>query len=179
MKSNSRGLTLIELLVTLAVMGILSMLVIPSFSVLLAKRAVQAAASDVASDLRLARSEAVKRSNYVTVCRSTDASTCAAAGSWHTGWVVFLDLNGNGAIDGAGDTILRVHQEVSGIQSMGNTDPSTTKAALTFRPNGLGVGINDTWMVTPLASSKPGTTRLMCISSQGRLTLREPGATAC
>ena len=179
MKSNSRGLTLIELLVTLVIMGILSMLVIPSFSLLLAKRAVRAAASDVASDLRLARSEAVKRSNFVTVCRSTDAATCAGAGSWHTGWVVFLDRNGNGAIDGADDTVLRVHQELSGIQSMGNTDLALTKAVLTFRPNGLGVGISDTWMVTPLASSKPGSTRLMCISSQGRLTLGEPGATAC
>lgn len=178
MKAKSRGLTLIELLVVVVVIGVLGSLVAPSFIGLFARRAVQAAASDVASDLRLARSEATKRSSYVTACRSTDAATCAGTGSWHTGWVVFVDGNGNGAID-AGDAVLRVHQELSGIRSVGNADLTTTRAFLTFRPNGLGISISDTWFVTPSASSAAGIGRLMCISSQGRLTLREQGATAC
>jgi type IV fimbrial biogenesis protein FimT len=182
MKAKSRGLTLVELLVVMVVIGILSALVGPSFVGLLARRAVQAAASDIASDLRVARSEATKRSTSVTVCRSTDHATCAGAGSWHTGWVVFVDRDGDGLMD-AGDDILRVHQELSSIRSMGNAAPdlATTRATLTFRPNGLVLGVSGTsdgWVVTPTSSSA-ASARLVCIAAQGRLTVREQGATAC
>jgi type IV fimbrial biogenesis protein FimT len=179
MKAKSRGLTLIELLVVMVVIGVLGSLVAPSFIGLFSRRAVQAAASDLASDLRLARSEATKRSTYVTACRSTDAATCTAGGSWHTGWVVFVDGNGNSAID-AGDTILRVQQPISGLRSMGvSPDLTTTRGTLTFRPNGLGISLSDTWVLTATGTGSATTTRLMCISAQGRLVLRDKGASAC
>jgi type IV fimbrial biogenesis protein FimT len=178
MKAKSRGFTLIELMVVIALLGVLASLVAPSFKGALARRAVLAAASDVASDLRLARSEAAKRSSFVTVCRSTDTATCAAKGSWHTGWIMFLDRNGDGVKDAA-DEVLRVHQELAGIQSLGASTLADTKETLTFRPNGLGIGINDSWVATPSASTAAGSTRLLCISSQGRLSVGEEGASAC
>jgi type IV fimbrial biogenesis protein FimT len=179
MKAKSLGLTLVELLVVMVIIGLLTVLAVPSFKGLMAKRAVQAAASDVASDLRLARSEALKRSSFVTVCRSLDAATCAASqGSWHTGWIIYLDRNGNGSMD-PGDNVLRVHQELSGIRSLGASNLATTKAALRFGPNGLGIGVSDSWNVTPQASALASATRLLCLTNQGRLTLRDAGAASC
>jgi hypothetical protein len=92
--------------------------------------------------------------------------------------VVFVDRNGDGVMD-AGDNVLRVHQELSGIRSMGASPLGSTKAVLTFRPNGLGIGINDGWTITPQVTVGATVSRLLCISAQGKLTLREPGAVAC
>lgn len=167
------------MLVVLAIVAILATFAAPSFGQLFARRAVIAAASTLASDYRYARSEAIKLSGYVTVCRSTDGTSCATtAGSWHTGWLVFADNDGNGTLDSGTDEILRVQQELLGISSLANPTLSSTLIKATFRPNGLGIAINDSLVVTPSTSST-GLTRLLCISSQGRMALRDEGTNSC
>jgi type IV fimbrial biogenesis protein FimT len=70
-------------------------------------------ANDLLADLATARSEASKRRGRVTVCKNANGAgadtTCSTTSSWSDGWLVFVDTNGNGALD-AGETILRVHQ---------------------------------------------------------------------
>lgn len=173
-------MTLIELLIVIAVIGILMALAVPSFSLLMAKRAVTAAASDISTDFRFARSEALKRSNFVSVCRSSNTTSCdGAAGSWHTGWIVFTDKDGDGVVDGGDDVVLRVHQATSGMHYMGNVTSSSTSHRITFRPNGMAPGAADSWVLTPVSSSAKGSTRLLCISAQGRMALRAQGDITC
>jgi len=64
--NRSRGLTLIELIVSIVVLAILTTLVIPSFSDLAKRRRLINATEAVYADLQLARSEAIKRSRPLT-----------------------------------------------------------------------------------------------------------------
>jgi type IV fimbrial biogenesis protein FimT len=77
---KSQGFTLLELMVTVAVLGVISMLAAPSFSQLLAAQRVRVTAYNIVGDLVLARSEAVKRGENVTVAPISSA--------WTNGWSV-------------------------------------------------------------------------------------------
>lgn len=111
--SRQTGFTLLELMVTLAVVFILAMLAAPNFVEWMTRVRATGSANQLVGDLSLARSESATRGATVTICaRKTDA-TCDADGNWANGWLVFVDGNGNGDID-AGDTVLRVADELSG-----------------------------------------------------------------
>ncbi len=175
-----QGFTLIEMLVVVALVAILASLAAPGFNSMIASRSVASAASAMADDYRFARSEAIKRGGYVTLCRSLDAAACTTdVGSWHTGWLVFSDYNGNGALDAGSDTVLRVQQSVSGVSALAHPTVSSTPVKATFRPNGLGVAINTSWVVTPINSSATNSTRLLCVSTNGRVALRDAGDSSC
>jgi type IV fimbrial biogenesis protein FimT len=178
MKHKSNGFTLIELMVTVAVVAILSSLAVPSFRTLLAKRTVQAAADAMVSDFRYARSEALKRSNYVSVCASSNSTSCMGVGAtWKSGWIVFIDGNGNGALD-AGDEILRVQQAFDAITSIQN-NPAGDKTSFVYQPTGMSKAASQSFVFTPTGTVPVNGTRLVCISNMGRAALRAEGTAAC
>lgn len=77
---KSLGFTLVELMVTVVIAGILVVLAIPSFQSFVAEQRISNAAFDVMSMLTLTRSEALKR--------NTNVVSTQAAGGWQNGWVV-------------------------------------------------------------------------------------------
>ena len=103
---ESAGFTLTELLIVVAIGGILLTFAVPSFTETIQNNRMATQINELHASLSFARSEAVKRNRTVTVCRSDNASTCS--GDWQDGWIVFLDTNFDGAFNGS-DEILRVH----------------------------------------------------------------------
>lgn len=81
--ANSRrhGFTLVELLIAIAVLGILSSMAAPPFMTLIASQRVRSAATDLHGGLLLARSEAMKRNLSISV-------TANDASNWSKGWKV-------------------------------------------------------------------------------------------
>ena len=59
----SRGITLVELMVVLLVLGVIAAVAAPSFADMLERRRVQAVAADISADLAFTRQEAQMRSN--------------------------------------------------------------------------------------------------------------------
>ena len=104
------GFTLVELLVALAVLSILLSVAAPSFRGLVADLEQSTRYNRLASDLRLARSEAIKRSGSVRLCARADgdAGSPSCGDDWTRGWHVFVEGSGGtpGAIDG-GEALLR------------------------------------------------------------------------
>lgn len=90
-----RGFTLIELMVTLTVMAIVLSLAAPSFASLLASNRISTQTNELIGALNLARSEAVRRGQPVTLL--------AGDANYSKGWSVFPDANGNGAAASATD----------------------------------------------------------------------------
>ncbi|MGK0674481.1 MAG: GspH/FimT family protein [Halothiobacillaceae bacterium] len=92
----SWGATLLELLVALAVMGMLLTVGVPSFEAMLARQRLVTAANELLGGLHLARFEAIRRNQRVTLCRlpTGEARQCATPDSttgWEQGWMLFVD----------------------------------------------------------------------------------------
>jgi type IV fimbrial biogenesis protein FimT len=102
------GFTLAELMITVAIASIVTFMAIPSFTATIKNNRLTTQVNDFVTSLSLARSEAVKRSLRVSLCKSSNASACAAIGDWSQGWIVFTNQNNNSAFDSATETLLKV-----------------------------------------------------------------------
>lgn len=111
-KMHSEGVTLVELMVTLAVAAIVLSVGIPTFSEFIQNNRMTAAANDLVSSMHLARSEALQRRVPVVVCASTDAGaalpSCDGGADFGAGWAVFADANANGQRDAA-EVVISAH----------------------------------------------------------------------
>ena len=87
---RTTGLSLIELLVALFVIAVLAAVAAPSFGRLVAEQRLATASNQLLTAIHLARSEAVRRGERVTLCASADGLTCAAAAGYHDGYIVFV-----------------------------------------------------------------------------------------
>jgi type IV fimbrial biogenesis protein FimT len=114
-KHRDSGFTMMELIMTMAIVAILASIAIPSFKYVTNSNRIASEVNGLLGDMQFARSEAVKQGQTVTVCTSTDGATCAGAtvNTWHIGWIVFLDPNGNHVVD-AGEKVLRVQPAFTG-----------------------------------------------------------------
>jgi type IV fimbrial biogenesis protein FimT len=118
--AGTRGFTLIEAMVVLAIVAILAGLAGPSFRQLIGTMQAKSASFDLINDLALARSEALKRNERVRIRPAGD-------GDWSAGWVVVRLLPD----DTEDATPLRTREALGSSLSIYGA-PN----ALTFRPNG-------------------------------------------
>lgn len=123
------GFTLIELMVTLAILAILTMFALPSFRDTIRRNQVSSGSNALLADLNYARAEAINRGQLVTLCPSTDGSNCATSTAWGTGWLVYTYPAGAASSNKAyvaGNILLRsaTKQNGTGIWSGQATYPS-------------------------------------------------------
>lgn len=112
-RGNSRGFTLVELMITITVAAVLMAVAVPAFREFTATQKVKSTSLEVAAAMYMARSEAVKRNTTVTV-------TPVTSGDWTSGWTV-----------AAGSTSIHAQQAFSGVTLSG---PASVTFAATGRP---------------------------------------------
>jgi len=88
------GFTLVELMMAITVVAILLVIAVPSFRDAALGSRLSAVANNLLASVQLARSEAIKRNQTVTLCASANGSSCAASGDWEQGWII-LDADNN------------------------------------------------------------------------------------
>lgn len=91
-----RGLTLVELITTTAVISISLAIAIPSWSSLTQRNQVTTTTNQLLTHLRYARNTAVTRNTYVSLCPSDNGQTCSGNPlGWRDGYLVFEDHDGD------------------------------------------------------------------------------------
>jgi type IV fimbrial biogenesis protein FimT len=109
-KKHIGGLTFVELMMTLAIAAILSAVAAPSFNNIIQDNKLVTQVNSLQASLSFARSEAIKRNNFVTVCGSNDGENCI--GGWNTGRSVLVDNNLDNTV-GADEPILLVVADIA------------------------------------------------------------------
>lgn len=95
---GSPGYSLLELLTSLTIMGIVGSLSLPLFNTIKTARIVSTT-NQLVRTLHLARSEAIKTGQRVTICQSTTGISCDRGEQWEKGWILFHDPNKNVRVD--------------------------------------------------------------------------------
>lgn len=116
------GFTLVELMVTLSVAGILLAFAVPSYVSLTANNRAATEANKLLAALNLTRSEAVKQGLAISLCARalprTDPESCAGTTDWASGWLMFTDNSGTkGVLDGS-DKLVKVWEGLEGNGSL-------------------------------------------------------------
>ncbi len=105
------GISIVELVVSLAVVAILTTTGVPAFSSFIQSNRLSESSFDMLATINLARTEAVKRRTRVLLCRSADPTlptpSCGgSANTWTTGWLVFASGDSNTTYEAGTDTLL-------------------------------------------------------------------------
>lgn len=116
-----RGFSLVELMVTLAVVAILLAVGVPGFAEMIRNNKLRTTTNNFFSSINLTRAEAIRRGERV------DMVPVDEKGDWSKGWVVFIDKNGNQKPDDGEPVIFSHGPAPSGISIKSNLTDSTVQ----------------------------------------------------
>lgn len=128
--ASSRGFTLIELMIAIALTGLLLSMAVPALDQFTTSARQTSAINDFVASMHLARSTAVTTNFRTTICASSNGNTCEAV-SWDEGWIVFTDLDSDQEVDND-DTIVGSAEGMDGV----DIQSGEFGRFLMFRPNG-------------------------------------------
>ena len=169
--NKASGLTLIELLVTVAVVSIMLAVGVPAYQRMTEDNRRVAIINSLAGALNLARSEAVKQARAVTVCASNDGNICSGNPDWSSGWIAFLDQNRDGNPDDANALISRQGTLPAGMALRATQFDDNTM--LQFLPNGRLPATGDpdgTFVLCDTRTNDTTRARALNVNAFGRVT---------
>ena len=147
---GDRGLTLIELMVTLVVLSITLVVGAPALQRLIHGNQLRAEAGRLVTAINLARSEAIIRNLPVSLCPSSTAAagTATCAGEYAGGWIVFSNADRDRVVDEGTDELIRVFEPIPPGYTL--TNRAGTR------------GVSDLITYLPDGSSRRNRTLLVC-----------------
>jgi type IV fimbrial biogenesis protein FimT len=161
-----RGVSLVELLVTLAVAVALVSMALPEFGAFVSSRRADAALQQVLVGVQFARHAAISFGAPVSFCPSADATTCGARDTWQQGAIVFVDRDRSGD-RGTDEALLR---GFPAIDADGRIEWRSfrRRAYLTFEPSGFTSWQNGNFRYCP-ADGESRLIRAAIVNPQGRV----------
>jgi type IV fimbrial biogenesis protein FimT len=184
---NSRGFTLVEVLVVVTIAAILTTLAAPSFTRLIQSTTISSNVNTFMADLRFARSEAIRLGGAVVMCRSDDPEltnpTCGTGSGpggngWVSGWIIFQDLNNNGA-KATAEPLLRVQSRITSMDSIVEAGGSSS-TSIRFTATGRLLNLSSATQIQFGGGNYPNEVqRVLCVSLGGRARIAGNGLSAC
>ena len=137
---SQHGFTIYELLITMLMIGVILTIGVPSMSEFVQNSRISGTANDLHSSFHLARSEAARSKNIITICASANSMDAAAAcgGTFEDGWIIFIDLNGDLDRAGPDENVIRAHPAINDRIDVTTNPPGANY--FSFAPSGLGRG---------------------------------------
>ena len=176
---HCKGLTLVELLTTLAVAGILVTAASGGATQLVEQHHAGAAVNQMLGAIRFARHAAVTHRAFVTLCPANRKSpqsgsarvsiaekSCGRRNTWHNGALVFLDRDANGRFDGSDVVLRRMPPLREGDRFYWRS--FRNRAYLMIRPSGLTDWQNGNILYCP-HNGDPRFARQIVINAQARV----------
>lgn len=166
--SKPQGFSLPELLITIAVLGIISSISLPNLTSYLQKNAAESDIYILKKLIYHAKSNAINSGQYVTICVLNSQDECHRASNWSSSVTTFIDPNRNGVIE-TGEKITHVAQVGKHASSI-QWRSFNRRGYLQFSPLGLSTASNGTFTYCP----KEGISALQLIlNRQGRLKISD------
>lgn len=137
MRQGIRGVTLYELLMTLALVGVVAASGLPAFERMLARNRQTIEVNALFHALHLARKESIMRRKVVSLCPSLDGLRCSAGTDWSSGWIMFEngDRDSPPQVD-AGEIVLKTHRVAGEVQIDANRRGFTLRSTFLRATNG-------------------------------------------
>jgi type IV fimbrial biogenesis protein FimT len=174
------GFTLVETLAAVAVIAVLASIAVPSMKSMVDSIKLSSASSVFIAGLNLARTEAIKRSSRVVLCKSGDGISCTATAGWEQGWIVFHDANNDGLRDGAENVVRRELPLPAGLKFRGNLNVANY---VSFGPTGTTRLVSGGFQAGTLtlchSSTQGGGARQIILNAVGRPRVQKVRLNAC
>jgi type IV fimbrial biogenesis protein FimT len=132
---SQAGFSLVELMIVVMIVSVVGAIGGPIMSDTVKSNRVRAQADRILTTLNLTRSEAVKRNLPVSICRSSNGTSCT--GDWSDGWIVFTNADGDNTVDAGVDQVIRVYEGLNEGYTLGGT---ITASTLTYFSDGSYAG---------------------------------------
>lgn len=163
---RERAFSLHEALMTLAVVGTLTIIAVPSFQQIVSGQRMTGAVNTLVTALSLARSEAIKRNENVVLCPSADERNCqnldASETAWENGYLLYVDRNENDSPD-ADETVLRIFGPSKDLRIRSTSG----RNHVTYRSNGMASGTNLSF--TFCTTNNTSLPRTVIVANSGRV----------
>ena len=167
-RERRSGFTFVELLVTLVIVGVLIGVGVPALSAMTRDARLTAFTNELHAAISLARSEAIRRGQRVTLCVSRDGLQCSsdATTGWESGWVMFPDRNGD-IVRGADEQLIRSRGAAdAGLSARGN---GTLARYITYMPSGATRSATGALQMGTLRICEDDSQRALVINAAGRV----------
>lgn len=182
----SRGFTLIEMMVTVAVLVIVAMIAAPNLQSFMARTGMQTLEKDFIAAIGRARSEAVARNTCVSMCQlnigTTGATTCETSaandGEWQQGWIIFENPaceNPTSAAVPTAAQIIQIRQPGAARYTLKDKS-ATDRQFLTFNARGMLRNQAATFETEDTQDANSAYRRKLTMNMQGRM-VTEAGTT--
>lgn len=156
--SRQRGFTLIELVVTMSVVAILLTIGIPSFRYVTSSNRTSGEINDLLGSMQLARAEAMRQGQTVTICASQDHATCSGQSTWNTGWIIFA---GTGNPSNSAP-VIRLEMPFTGADTLQANGPPAT-SFVEFNREGFGLNLPNGGVMFTLHDSTGSSSFTRCL----------------
>ena len=167
------GFTLVELMVTVAVMGIIAVIAVPSFTNLIRNNRVTSAANEMVALLQTARAAAISNRARVEVCPGNGNACAAGIGNR---WIAVMTKSTGGA---PVVTVLRETTLSSAITVKASANLAAAANKFTFNPSGFtSVGANTSGTVSVCSAELSGNNAADVSASAGRVSASKRAASA-
>lgn len=173
MRQEVRGFTLIELMVTLAVMGVLLGIGVPSFQRIQQSTRVASSFHLLTTSLALARMAAVKNHAPVSICPSSDGRYCRGDTVWDEGWIVFVDPT-RAKQPTTAEAVLHRFDRIGPSMALRSTAGRTL---VRFQPSGMAYGSNLSFRLCSTTDQKH--LGSVIVNNAGRTRSEHHDNTAC